>query len=758
MLKQLDRYVLKEITSPFLIGLLIYTFVMLMNEILISAELFITQSVPLKTVINLLFYLIPSILAFTLPMAVLMGILAGVSRMSSDYEIMALRSSGISLVRLLRPIIIFSIICFIVTLYLALWMSPRYNHKFVKTFNQILIAKTQFQIKPREFYESIPNMVIFVQDRLPSGEWKNILVNFSNSPQINRIILAKKGSLEVNRKEQKAVLKLQEGIVHTYEIKEPEKYSLTAFSNFREELDIKNLFIKTSKEKRVREKDIEELFRSIKKMDKKNTLYNSHLIEIHKKFALPFACIIFAFIGLPLGISVKKGGRTIGFTISLIFILIYYILITGGENLAHDNKISPFLGMWGANIIIGIFGFILFYSSLKEISFSHSFSKIKSFKNFLFASQKVKNKKLINLRSPKIFDRYIIKKYIGIALLVFLSILSIFVIITFFERIDNIYEHKKSIWLLFEYIWYFIPKIIYLILPVTALTSVLLTFGLLTKSNEIVAFKACGLSIYRLIVPVIIIGLILSLVSFLIQERILPYSNRKAEEIWDRINDVPPRSYRYLDRRWVFGKTNRIYNFTYFDPEERAFNKLSIFEIDIKNWSLKRRIFAKKGVLNGNLLILENAWLREFDKEQSLKFIEASNLKLYSPETEDYFIKEWKVPDQMNFFELKKYINELEESGFETVKFKVDLNYKISFPLISLVITVLAFPFSFLMGKRGALYGIGLSIGLTLIYWSMIGIFKSLGYINLLPPFLAAWGPNFLFLLIGIYLLFNIKT
>ncbi|MCP2519922.1 LPS export ABC transporter permease LptF [Candidatus Aminicenantes bacterium AC-335-A11] len=759
MLKLVDRYILKEITSPFLIGLLVYTFVMLMNEILISAELFITQNVPFKTVINLLIYLVPSILAFTLPMAVLMGILAGFSRMSSDYEIMALRSSGVSLVRLLRPVIIFSSIWFLVTLYLTLWMSPHYNHKFIKTFNQVVISKTKFQIKPREFYESIPNMVIFIQDKFPTGEWKNIFVNLSNSPGTHRIILARKGNLEINKEEQKAILNLQDGLIHSYSIKDPEKYSLTAFSNFREELDIKNLFVKVSREKRVREKDIEELFSSIRKMDKTNSLYNSHLIEIHKKFALPFACVIFAFLGLPLGISVKKGGRTIGFTISLFFILIYYIIITGGENLARDNKISPFLGMWGANIIIGVFGFILFYSSLKELTFPPKFfSKIRIFKNFALTSRNIKNKKFINLKFPRLFDRYIITRYIKIASLVFFSILSIFIIITFFERIDNVYEHKKSIFLLFQYIWYFIPKIVYLILPVTALTSVLLTFGLLTKSNEIVAFKACGLSIYRLILPVIIIALIFSGLSFIIQEKILPYSNRKAEEIWDKINDVPPRSYRYLDRRWVFGKTNRIYNYTYFDPEDKIFSKVSIFELDIKSWSLKRRIFAQRGVIKGNLLILRDAWLREFNREQSLKFVESPNLKLLTEETGDYFIKEWKVPDQMNFFELKKYIKELEDSGFETVKFKVDLNYKISFPLVSLIITILAFPFSFLMGKRGALYGIGLSIALTLIYWSMIGVFKSLGYIEFLPPFLSAWVPNFIFLFLGIYLLFNIKT
>ena len=133
-------------------------------------------------------------------------------------------------------------------------------------------------------------------------------------------------------------------------------------------------------------------------------------------------------------------------------------------------------------------------------------------------------------------------------------------------------------------------------------------------------------------------------------------------------------------------------------------------------------------------------------------------MELFQVEEKDYFLTEWKEPEQMNYGELKHYIKEIEESSFDTVKFKVDLEYKISFPFVCLIMTILGIPFAFSMGKRGTLVGIGLSIVIAMVYWGAIGVFKQLGNINLLPPFLSAWGPNIIFGLIGIYFLLSLKT
>jgi LPS export ABC transporter permease LptG len=313
--------------------------------------------------------------------------------------------------------------------------------------------------------------------------------------------------------------------------------------------------------------------------------------------------------------------------------------------------------------------------------------------------------------------------------------------------------------LLFEYIRYRIPEFIHYILPVAALATTLLSLGLLTKFNEITAMKACGISLYRITLPVVLMAVLVSFLSFYLQENILPNSNKKVEETWDKINDVPPRSYSYLDRRWVLSKEkNRIYHYNYFDREKSVFSQLSIYDFDPSTWSFQRRTYSERGYLSEGHLSLVNCWYRDFVNGRPTKFEKNEKMDLSVVEDRSYFLKERKVPEQMSYTELGQYIEELEERNFDTVRFKVDLNYKASFPLASLIMTLLGIPFAFSMGKRGTLVGIGLSIVIAMIYWGGIGIFKSLGYLNYLDVFLAAWGPNLIFGLIGLYLLFTLRT
>lgn len=780
MFKFFDRYIYKELIPPFLIGLLVTTFVFLMNQILLLSEIFITKGVSLRTTIDILVYLIPSIIAFTLPMAVLMGILAGLSRLSSDSEIMAFKTLGISYRRLLRPVLVFSFGGWLLTSFLTLYLAPRSNYKWVKTLSQSVLAKVQFEIDPREFNETLPQTVIFIQDITKDKNWENIFVYFSDPPEEPRAIIAKKGRLSFYPERKRAILELFDGALHSYPLSDSEKYRVTSFKQLEEEINVESFFSTFSNKKRVREKDIKELITDLRVIKKdladlektsqesvalwqKNRDYISHWIEIHKKFALPFACLVFAFLGLPLGASTKKGGRTSGFTISLGIILIYYVLITAGEKLAMDGKISPFTGMWGPDILLALLGLYIFSKSLRESPFFSRLSRL--FKRETEGITSPRKRKYawrwprLSLRFPNILDRYIIRKYLVIFTLVFLALVSISVIITFFERIDNIYEHDKSLVLLLEYIRYSMPEFVHYILPVTALTATLLTLGLLTKSNEVTAMKACGISLYRIVLPVILLACVASFFSFYLQENVLPYTNKKAEETWNKINDVPPRSYSYLDRRWVMSrKKDRIYYYNYFDQENSAFNQLSIYDIDLDSWALKRRFYSEKGYLKGIKLSLRDYWYREFEKGKPVRFEKKEEKIIAAVEGRSYFLKEWKEPAQMSYGELKDYTEEIEERGFETVKFKVDLNYKLSFPLASLIMTLLGIPFAFSMGRKGTLVGIGISIVIGMIYWGAIGVFKNLGYVNYLNAFLAAWSPNLIFGLIGLYLIFTLRT
>jgi len=786
MHQHFDRYILKEVLPPFLVGLLLYTFVLLMNQILILTEQLITRGVSLGSTALLLFFLIPAILAFTVPMAVLMGILAGLSRLSSDSEIMAFKTLGVSNVRLLRPLLIFALGGWLLASVLSLFIAPRSNYRYVQTYFSSVLEKVPFKISPRVFNESIPNTVIFIQDEDARGQWKNVLMSISSAPDEPRLVLAKTGRLQMVPERHRAYVELSDMADHTYPLSAPEKYNITFAKSSKEEMDIQNLFASVSAEKNVRMMDITELRQrrdflaaelrvlgrdprtppSGASVQQTSRDLRSVLIEIHKKFALPFACLIFVFLGLPLGSTTRKGGRTSGFTISIAIILVYYILITAGEELARDGRISPFLGMWGPNILFILVSLALFIRTNREspvLAFLWRRRRAAAEGSRVAAEERApagrRRRARYSLPFPNILDRYIMRKFVAFFLLVFVGLLALTVVVTFFERLNVVYEHNKPISLLNQFIWFSTPEFIHYVLPVAALTAMLLALGLMTKFNEVTAMKACGISLYRTVLPVAVLAAAVSLFSFYLEEKVLPGSNTRAQQAWDTILDNPSRSYSPLNRSWLVNKAkDRFYNFSYFDPATNVFSKLAIYEIDPATWSLKRRLYARRASLNDRTLRLEDGWLRDFSPEAPVPFTKLDSLEVAMDEGREFFTKKWKEPGQMSFGELASYIREVREMGFDTIRYRVDLQSKISFPLACLIMTLLGVPFAFSMGKRGTLVGIGLSFVIAMVYWGAIGLFKGLGYAGSLNVFLAAWGPNLLFGLAGLYGMFTLRT
>lgn len=782
VLKSLDRYLLKELLSPFFLGLLVYTSVLLMNQILLLGEMFISRGIPLPIILQLMIELLPSVLAFTLPMAVLMGILAGLSRLSTDSEIIAFKTLGISYSRLFRPLIVFAGGGWLLTSLFTLYLAPWGNYQWVKTLSSSLLTRAQIQMKPREFNEAIPSLVLYIQDISPEGEWKNIFLYSTKKPKEPQLILAKKGEFLILEQKDRAILRLVEGTINSFPLAKPEKYyRLTSFSLYEEEIDISNLIPQISSEKRVREKTITELWRDQRQLRQEISLnlkeeknrslfqikqkaYRLHQIEVHKKFALPVACLVFALLGLPLGASTRKGGRTSGFTLSLIIIVSYYVLITAGEKMAVDSRIPVWLGIWGANLIFGFLGLALFWGALREIPINLftplvDWGKEKRVLVELPSSGKRNVVRALPGKIITILDYYVLRRFLYLFTLIFLALIILFVIITFFERIDRVYEHQKPLSLFLRYIWFRLPEFIHYVLPMAGLTAALLTLGLMSKFNEITAVKACGISLYRLIIPLVILGIVFSGVSFYLQEHILPAASKKQEQLWSKINDLPPRTYSQINQRWLMSRSGKkMYYYRYFEPLKATFSQLMIFEFNELDWSLRRQWSARKAIWKENKLVLSQGWVREFSQNQIISFREFEKGEISPVEDKSYFIKEKKIPEQMTFKELKNYIREVQARGFESRPFKVDFQMKFSFPLACLIMILLALPFSFSMGRRGALVGLGISVIIAMIYWGAIGIFRGLGYIGYLSPFLAAWGPPLLFGTLAFYLIFSLRS
>jgi LPS export ABC transporter permease LptG len=553
---------------------------------------------------------------------------------------------------------------------------------------------------------------------------------------------------------------------------------LTSFERLEEEIDVEGLFPSVSSEKRVREKDIGELLRDVRALEAgpaasggKEGLASprevpAHWVEIHKKFSLPFACLVFALLGLPLGIMTGRAGRTGGFSLGLGIILLYYVMLTAGEKLAMDGRVSPLLGVWGPDVLLAVAAVFLFLRVDREppgpLRF-RGFLRGRRTGGGTAASAACRKPRprlrLPSVRFPNILDRYISRKFLAVFALVFSALAGATFLALFFERLGEVLKHGKPVGLLVRYVGLKIPEFLAYILPVAVLATTLLVLGLLARTNEATAMKAGGISVYRSLLPVLVLAAAASGLAFLIQERVVPASHARSEEAWSRVADLPPRSYSYVNRHWILGRAkDRIYHYDYFEPGSSTFSRLAVFDIDLGRWALVRRFFADKAILEKDVLVYRDAWVRDFAGPESRSFARMESGRLAVGEEKGAFLTAWKEPLQMTLGELRKYTAEVRAMGFRAARLRAAIGQKSALPFVSLVMALLAVPFGFSMGKKGTLVGVGLSVAMAMVYWGVFAVFRSLGSAEVLTPFLGAWAANLLFGLAGIVCLFRLRT
>ena len=765
MIKSFDRYILKEIAPPFGIGLLLYTFTLLLNMILLLSEQLISKDVSGMTILKILVYLLPDFLSFTIPMATLMGILAGLGRMSTDSEIVAFKTLGIDNLRILIPIMLFSAVGWFVSSYLIMYVAPEANFRLDQLRTRIFLTKSVADIKSRVLNRDFPPYIIYFNDiDHNTGEWKGVFLYSLKHGDNDKVILAKRGIFKSPREEERYIL-LKNAWIHSFKKREPEKgCESTHWGTIKEKItrqdEIKNT-------RRYTHFLFPELVKKMKK-EPKNILF---AIEFHRKFALPFACLAMGFLALSLGISTKKGGRVSGFIISLGIIFIYYSIITASQNLVIKRIISPFVGMWSADIFLLVAGITAYYYCSKEktINWERFFFFIERVKNRYYKRKIEISKKrrkvlfIIRVRRIKckifnILDLYVVKRLSMTFIFIFFSVILVFYIVTIMELVDNVIENNVAFKYLLEYLYYFTPEIVKFVLPVSLLTAVLLTFSVISKNNEIIAVQVSGISLYRLTFPAVILGIFLSMGFFYIQEEIAPGANRMARKTMDIIRKHKTPEEHEFHKNWVVGNNNEFYFYDFLYLKKKKYNRFNIIRLD-NSFSLKKRISSKFAQWkNETELILEDGFERDFQDNNPLNFKKFKKRTIYVDGGKELFTKKIKDSRYMNIKALKQYIHYLERNKSDTNRYEAQLFNRYAFPMACLVMVLIAIPFSFMMGKKGTLYGIGLAVGISIIFWGVFAIFGALGSAALLSPFLSAFAPIFIFSGISIYLFMYVKT
>jgi len=791
--KILSRAIFREVASSALLGVLLFTFVLFLQR-LGSGKLFelvLRNSTDWQTAVYLFFLIVPPTSPFTIPVGVLVGVLIGLSRMSGDNEITALRATGLPAWRVVGPVLTFGFIGFLLTAASTAWLTPWSFRQSTRLMNRALAAQVTAEIQPRVFEEGFPNTVLYVGDVIagPTVKWRKIFMadlrtgdqRSSNARERSdepRILLGEEALAVSDLKNNRIQLSMLNG--STYEIGQNPAQDATSFSP-RSDLGLQakepNEFRRSNN---FLEMDTVPLWRYVQSHPRKDTV--DARLELHQRIALPFACLLLALVGVPLGVSRRKGGKSAAFVVTVLLAFLYYMSMISLQQIARRGGLPVELAAWGPNLIFVILATVLL--SRLEMPGDHDFVgnvqilidrlwlKWRGGKDQLLhrsAAQAFESGFYKVVRFPgvsvlsTIMDIYVLRTFLFYFVLLLVSFVMMTEVFTFFELLGDIIRNNIEPAKTTTYLLFLSPQLIYQTAPVSVLVGVLVTFGILSKSNEVTAFKACGVSVHRLSMSILLMSLVLSASLFAFDYYYVPEANRKQDALRSEIKGKAPQTYVQPDRKFIFGEGCRIFYYKFLDPVQKVMVSPRVYELDCEKFSMKRMIAAERARWEPSL----RRWVFQSGYQRDYKGIHTADYKPFLDstatfpeltETPDYFLQELIQDKQMNFHQLWNYIQLLQQSGLDTTRLQVQYHKKFAVPLFAFIMALLSIPFAFMTGSRGAMAGVGVSIGIAIAYWTVSSVFEQVGNVGQLPPALAAWSPDALFSLIGAWLLARLRT
>jgi LPS export ABC transporter permease LptG/LPS export ABC transporter permease LptF len=780
----LSRAIFREIAGAALMGTLLFVFVLFLRTIERLSALLVKTSAPAPVVAKLLLYALPSTLPFALPLGVLVGILIGLSRMSADSEITAIRAAGISSITVVRPVLLFASVALVITALASLWLTPLSLHLESKIARNYAAAQLTGNIESRIFHEDFPNTVLYVGNVEASAKqiiWQQVFMADVTPPDE----LAKEGK---DRGEGPRVIVAETAIPHPDAANNRIILYMRNFHSY--ERDKEGKVIMTSANPQIetiqaqKQEDLQ-LNKTVQEMDTGplfKRVYRTHglsredyveaAIELHQRFALPLACVLLALVGIPLGISSRKGGKSAAFVLTVVVAFLYYLGFITLIGLAKKGSLPVPIAVWTPDVIFCVLGIALLVN-LEKPRRRDLIGILRSAAQGILGRIRSVGKERtrqgeramighLNFR-PMLIDAYVLNGFVFYLVILIIALLALIEVFTFFELLGDMIKNDISMSTMLDYLYHLAPSLIYQLTPIGVLVASLICFGILTKYNEITAFKAGGVSVHRLAAPVLVLSFLVSAALFAFDYYYIPEANRRQEMLRAEIKKQQPATYLRKDRQWVYGDGPRIYNYRLLDPQHQVMVKVNVYELDPKTFQVVHQISADRAHWDAHL----NTWVFENGMSQT---IGKDGMPVFKPfygksavfseltERPSWFVKEEREYKEMNFDELSKYIRELKESGLETTPLQVQYYKKFAVPLFALIMAILSIPFAFVAGNRGAMTGVGISFGIAIAYWTVGAVFDQIGDLNQLPAAMAAWSPDILFSLAGLYFMARMRT
>lgn len=772
-MKILSRYVFREILTSSVLATLLATFVIFLQGIGKLFELLV-HSAKGPAVLELFALALPPILLLSMPFGVLVGILVGLGRLSSDNEVIAMRSAGVSSRIIVAPVLTFAFGAMLLSGACAVWLNPLAIRAEYKILNAVAAAQLTANVEPRVFEDQFTNdnTVLYVDDvkseNGPVAVWNGVFIadltppadrktGLKDAQQGPKVTVAREALVVPDVKNNRLQLTLRDMGTHESPYHSIAPSGATA-------LQAEPAQQKTAKP--YQEMLTGELQRFIRKTPKNTQESIDARIELHRRFSLPVACLMLALVGIPLGASSKKGGLSAGYiwAIFLAFFC-YYLAYISLTRLASSRSMPVEVASWLPNagfLVAGVFMIARMESPGDRDWLGGLRQTLTGWVSGIPDKVAIKRESVggFKLAFFQILDSYVLSNfvfYFGVTLFCLVTMVQVF---TFFDLLGDIVKNHVPMSHVIKYHVFLTPNLIYSTLPIAVLVSILATFGVMTKNNEVTAFKACGISVRRLGLPVLLMSGVFSILVFAFDYSWIPQANQIQDAILNEIKGRPAQTYLHPERKWII-HDYRIFYFKYFDASEKLMVEPYVFELDPRTFHVVRELSASRARWQQNI----NAWVWEQGAAKDLCGVDECKVQNFTvttfpeiTEKPDDFLKEVKQDKQMNYVELASYIRSLQRSGFDTVKLHVQYYKKFAVPVFALIMALISVPFGFLVGNRGAMTGVGVGMAVAMTYLATGLLFDQFGNVNLLPPVVAAWAPDALFSVAGLYLMLRMRS
>jgi LPS export ABC transporter permease LptG/LPS export ABC transporter permease LptF len=773
----LARALTREVVPPLLLAAGVTTFLLLINNLFKLAELFISGNVPGRHVFTLLLLALPSTLVLTLPIGTLFAVLMTTARWSGDSELIALQACGIPLWRVARPLIAVGVVVFAIDVAISWYLMPAANRRITELARRFRVSAAATQVESRMFIEDFPSKIVYV-DRVDreTRRWTGILLFDLIGGSQERLITAHSGELAVDAATGNAWLKLQETTSHDLRPDQPgtrvdnreQTILLTALPPDRSEQQTTNKY-------GARETSSQELLRRLNSPETPPSDELEARIELHTRVAFPAAALAFAFVGFPLGIRNRRGGKGYGLTVSVVLIVVYYILLRVGEAYAGTHTVPVGVAMWLPNLAIAVLATTLMVRAA-QVSGPRSTTAPTLFHRLRRLLPGDKDSATRSVARPRtgatvrerqpfrrssgsfsvwrlgLLDRYLLWQCLGYFLMVVLLVCSLAGVVKLSEKMDSIRENHVPVGIVVSYLFFELPQILHDVLPLAFLIAFLGTATVLERHNETTALKACGVSLSRVAMPLLGLGVALGGALLVMDEQVTQRANRASQKLHDVIlaRNIP-RSYRATDRLSMFLPDGRtLVNFLEYDPDTSTLARPTVYVFD-ERMNLRARYLAARARYADGHWPADGAVSQVFTADGGDRFTKHPvPIDLPLPVGADYFGREYRKPAQMSFRELRGYISTLRAAGYKVDRLRVQLHQKLAYPMSLVILAWISLPYAFRAGRRGAVVGVALAIIFGMLYYAMLALATRLGEVSWVDPVLASWTPTVVFGLIAI--------